>query len=83
MKLISAQREIEISHWGNTAIEEVVELKHAGAKLKGGFSRFDYQHSTTLSETPVFRELHAKLPLSANNIYYRFIECHYCILIGP
>ena len=36
-------KEIEISHWGNIAVEEQIDMKHTGAKLKGGFSRIDYQ----------------------------------------
>ena len=39
----SAEREIEVSHWGNVAIEEVYDLVHTGAKLIGGFSRADFQ----------------------------------------
>ena len=36
-------RHIEISHWGNIAVEETVDVFHGGAKLKGSFSRFEYQ----------------------------------------
>lgn len=36
-------RVIEVSHWGNIAVEETVDLKHTGAVLKGPFSRYDYQ----------------------------------------
>lgn len=32
-----------MSHWGNIAVEETVDLKHTGAVLKGPFSRYDYQ----------------------------------------
>lgn len=39
----SVEREIEVSHWGNVAVEEHYEVHHAGAKLAGGFSRLDYQ----------------------------------------
>lgn len=64
------KREVEVSHWGNIAIEELYELQHAGAKLKGGFSRFDYQMKRT-AQSPSFRGLTATLPGKANNIYYR------------
>lgn len=37
------ERKIEVSHWGNIAIEEEITLEHTGAKLKGPFSRYDYQ----------------------------------------
>ena len=36
-------KEIEVSHWGNVAVEEQIDMAHTGAKLKGGFSRLDYQ----------------------------------------
>lgn len=38
-------RVIELSHWGNIAIEETYDLVHSGAVLKGPFSRYDYQRS--------------------------------------
>lgn len=37
------ERKIEVSHWGNIAVEEEITLEHTGAKLKGPFSRYDYQ----------------------------------------
>jgi oligosaccharyltransferase complex subunit alpha (ribophorin I) len=69
-KFSTFQREVEVSHWGNIAFEESYELKHAGAVLKGGFSRFDYQMKRQ-SSSPSFRSLVAVLPLQSNNIYYR------------
>lgn len=33
------ERFIEISHWGNIAVEEQIEIRHTGATLKGPFSR--------------------------------------------
>ena len=59
-----------MSHWGSISIEEIYELKHAGAVLKGGFSRFDYQMRRSQS-SPSFRSLIGTLPQQANNIYYR------------
>lgn len=69
-KFSTLTREIEVSHWGNIAVEEIYELKHAGAVLKGGFSRFEYQLKRGGS-SPSFRNLVATLPAQANNIYYR------------
>ena len=63
-------REVEVSHWGSISFEEIYELKHAGAKLKGGFSRFDYQMKR-MNQSPSFRSLVAHLPAQATNIYYR------------
>jgi len=36
-------RLIEVSHWGNIAVEEVINVSHTGAILKGSFSRYDFQ----------------------------------------
>jgi oligosaccharyltransferase complex subunit alpha (ribophorin I) len=38
-------RVIELSHWGNIAVEETFDLIHSGAVLKGSFSRYDYQRN--------------------------------------
>lgn len=38
-------RLIEVSHWGNIAIEETVDGRHTGALLKGPFSRYEYQRN--------------------------------------
>jgi oligosaccharyltransferase complex subunit alpha (ribophorin I) len=69
-KFSTMSRELEVSHWGNIAIEEIYELKHNGAKLKGGFSRFDYMMKRS-GPTPSYRSLIGTLPLQSNNIYYR------------
>jgi oligosaccharyltransferase complex subunit alpha (ribophorin I) len=52
------------------AIEEIYELQHSGAKLKGGFSRFDYQMKR-MNQSPSFRSLIGYLPAQSSNIYYR------------
>lgn len=39
----SLKRWIEVSHWGNIAVEETIDVYHSGAKLKGPFSRLDFQ----------------------------------------
>jgi oligosaccharyltransferase complex subunit alpha (ribophorin I) len=61
-------KEIEVSHWGNVAIEELIDLKHTGAKLKGGFSRLDYMRG---QEDNSFDNLVAVLPFTARDMYYR------------
>lgn len=63
-------REVEVSHWGRVSFEDVYELRHAGAKLKGGFSRFDHQMRRN-TETASFSHLYAKLPRTAEDLYYR------------
>jgi oligosaccharyltransferase complex subunit alpha (ribophorin I) len=62
-------RTIEISHWGNIAIEETIDLRHIGAKLKGSFSRFDYQRNQGgWSSVKSFKTV---LPASSKDVYYR------------
>jgi oligosaccharyltransferase complex subunit alpha (ribophorin I) len=70
-KFSSVIREIEVSHWGNINVEEIFELKHAGAALKGGFSRLDYSAQKPAQSSPSFRRLKSYLPILATNIYYR------------
>lgn len=66
-------REVEVSHWGNVAVEEHYTLKHTGAALKGSFSRLDYTRGRpqNANSKPAFRTLTAVLPNSARDIYYR------------
>jgi oligosaccharyltransferase complex subunit alpha (ribophorin I) len=61
-------KEITVSHWGNIYVDERYEIRHAGAKHNGAFSRlkYSYQHGVGAS----FREVRAKLPASAHSIYY-------------
>jgi len=61
-------REIEISHWGNVAVEEYYELWNTGAALVGPFSRLDYQHGMIGNS---FEELVMQLPGDATDVYYR------------
>ncbi|KAG8067790.1 hypothetical protein GUJ93_ZPchr0005g16229 [Zizania palustris] len=64
-------REIEISHWGNVQITEHYNIAHGGAKLKGEFSRIDYQSRPYIRGVSSFRHLIARLPPRAHSIYYR------------
>ncbi|XP_037301440.1 dolichyl-diphosphooligosaccharide--protein glycosyltransferase subunit 1 [Manduca sexta] len=64
------ERLIEVSHWGNIAIEEVIEIEHSGAKLKGPFSRYDYQQDHHSGPASV-RSYKTLLPASASDVYYR------------
>ena len=52
-------RMIEVSHWGNIAVEETYDLSHSGAMLKGPFSRYDYQrHQDGVSSVKSFKVFH-------------------------
>lgn len=64
------ERLIEVSHWGNIAVEEVIEIEHTGATLKGPFSRYDYQQDHHSGPASV-RSYKTLLPASASDVYYR------------
>ncbi|KUF94209.1 hypothetical protein AM588_10004557 [Phytophthora nicotianae] len=69
MTITKLTREIEVSMWGRVSFEEVYDLEHTGAKLKGGFSRYDYVQLHQRSAS--FHEMHAHLPKDSVNVYYR------------
>jgi len=69
LTVTSMERVIEVSHWGNIAVEEHINVKHTGAKLKGSFSRFDYQRQQDgIASIKSFKTV---LPASARDVYYR------------
>lgn len=63
------ERVVEVSHWGNIAVEETIDLLHTGAKLKGPFSRYDYQRDHNSHTT--LKQFNTVLPASARDVYYR------------
>ncbi|CAG8569854.1 12680_t:CDS:2, partial [Dentiscutata heterogama] len=67
------RRDLEISHWGgNLAVEEHFNLTHDGAKLKGQFSRLEYQQTQYIHhETTMARDFSINLPVHASDVYYR------------
>ncbi|KAL2712422.1 hypothetical protein V1478_017945 [Vespula squamosa] len=64
------ERSIEISHWGNIAVEESIDLVHTGAQLKGSFSRYEYARETKSGQASV-QSFDTILPAAASDIYYR------------
>ncbi|GMJ10545.1 OLIGOSACCHARYLTRANSFERASE 1b [Hibiscus trionum] len=64
-------REIEISHWGNVQVTEHYKLIHGGAKIKGEFSRLDFQARPNDRGASAFSFLVAHLPARAHSVYYR------------
>jgi len=63
------ERVIELSMWGNIAIEETIDVAHKGAQLKGSFSRYEYQRENSgVSSVKNFKTL---LPASSKDVYYR------------
>lgn len=64
------ERVIEVSHWGNIAVEETIDMVHAGALLKGAFSRYDFQKDGRSGQASV-KSYKTILPASATGVYYR------------
>lgn len=64
------ERTIEVSHWGNIAVEETIDIVHSGALLKGSFSRYDFQKDTRSGQASV-KSYKTMLPASATGVYYR------------
>ncbi|KAL1124131.1 hypothetical protein AAG570_001901 [Ranatra chinensis] len=70
LRVIRLERVIEVSHWGNIAVEETVDMVHVGATLSGPFSRYEFQRESHsgLSSVKSFKTI---LPAAASDIYYR------------
>uniref|UniRef100_A0A6V7M9I9 Dolichyl-diphosphooligosaccharide--protein glycosyltransferase subunit 1 n=1 Tax=Bracon brevicornis TaxID=1563983 RepID=A0A6V7M9I9_9HYME len=64
------ERAIEVSHWGNIAIEETIDLLHTGALLKGSFSRYEYSRESKSGQASI-QSFDTILPAAASDIYYR------------
>lgn len=63
-------RLLEISHWGNIAVEETLEIVHTGAVLKGSFSRLDFQRDHR-ERQPCVKSFKTLLPAASKDVYYR------------
>nr|CAD7459342.1 unnamed protein product [Timema tahoe] len=70
LSITKLERVIEVSHWGNIAVEETIDIKHNGAVLKGPFSRYEYQREahSGVSSIKSFKTI---LPAAASDAYYR------------
>lgn len=68
--MTKALREIEVSHWGNVAVEETYAMRHSGAELEGGFSRVDMTKRPQ-SSSSAFRSMRTTLPASVHGVYFR------------
>ncbi|KAI8504255.1 PREDICTED: dolichyl-diphosphooligosaccharide--protein glycosyltransferase subunit 1-like [Branchiostoma belcheri] len=69
LAVTSLVRVIEVSHWGNIAVEETYDVRHSGARLKGSFSRYDYQRQ--LDGRSSVKSFKTILPAAARDVYYR------------
>lgn len=71
VSVVHLSRTVELSPWARSVnVVNEVKVEHIGAKLKGPFSRFEYQrdHSNGVSSV---RNFAAELPKPASNIYFR------------
>ncbi|GBL89998.1 Dolichyl-diphosphooligosaccharide--protein glycosyltransferase subunit 1 [Araneus ventricosus] len=69
LTVTNLNRAIEVSHWGVISIEEEIDIAHTGAKLKGAFSRYEFQRDQSgISSVKSFKTV---LPASASDVYYR------------
>ena len=67
----SVEKIHEVSHWGNIAVEERYQIVNVGAKLIGEFGRVDFDDEGVRGGKNALRALYSKLPLRANNLWYR------------
>ena len=73
LEVTKLERTVEISMWGNIAVEEIVDVRHAGAKLKGSFSRYEFQReSSGVSAVKMFKTV---LP-AAGKILSIYLDKH-------
>lgn len=70
MTITRLERTIEVSLWGNVAVEETIDIVHSGALLKGSFSRYDYQKDSRSGPASI-KSYKTILPASATGVYYR------------
>jgi hypothetical protein len=66
-----ASKQIEVSHWGNIAIEEKYFIENRGAELAGEYSRVDFNEQTqAFNGKSALKELKAKYPIHTWGMYY-------------
>ncbi|KAJ8867481.1 hypothetical protein PR048_031283 [Dryococelus australis] len=70
LTITNLDRMIEVSHWGNIAVEETIDVQHTGAILKGPFSRYEYQRESQSGVSSI-KAIKTILPAAATDVYYR------------
>ena len=66
-----AEKIYEVSEWGNIAVTENYQIQNIGSQLVGEFGRVDYNLKSNKGGRNAVRYISAKLPLKANNLWYR------------
>lgn len=76
LTISSIIRTIEVSHWGNIAVEETIDLRHTGAVLKGPFSRYDYQRQSDsgISSVKSFKVDGVKWKVMSSDLFLESLE---------
>eukprot|EP01098_Paradermamoeba_levis_P004905 TRINITY_DN208_c0_g1_i1.p1 TRINITY_DN208_c0_g1~~TRINITY_DN208_c0_g1_i1.p1 ORF type:complete len:559 (-),score=210.35 TRINITY_DN208_c0_g1_i1:279-1955(-) len=65
-------RDLEISHWGNIAVEETLSFQHDGARHIGAWSRWNYHRLSYQGvPQPAIAGLTEIFPAEAADFYYR------------
>eukprot|EP01121_Diplochlamys_sp_Union-15-3_P002294 TRINITY_DN11_c0_g1_i1.p1 TRINITY_DN11_c0_g1~~TRINITY_DN11_c0_g1_i1.p1 ORF type:complete len:613 (-),score=87.51 TRINITY_DN11_c0_g1_i1:33-1871(-) len=65
------ERFVEVSHWGNVAVEDWANIRHDGAQLKGSFSRYEFQINPQANGQSAIKSFVQYLPSDAEDVYYR------------
>lgn len=65
------ERNIEVSHWGNVAVNEIYSLVNRGANLTGEFDRIDFLSKHQESALNALESLEAILPRQAWGLSFR------------
>ncbi len=63
-------RKIEVSHWGNIAVEEHFDLFNEGAELSGEFGRVDFNMYHPNSGQNALKALNSDLPYQIRGLYF-------------
>jgi oligosaccharyltransferase complex subunit alpha (ribophorin I) len=64
------KRQIEVSHWGNIAIDEEYSMNNDAGEIKGEFGRVDYQEWNPNIARYTIKSLSSSLPRRAKGLYY-------------
>lgn len=65
------ERVVEVSHWGNIAITEKYGLYNVGPKIKGEFSRVEYNPYNEAAGRNSFKQTGATLPYESWGLYFK------------
>lgn len=66
--LTQASKTFTVSHWGNIGVDEYFQLENVGAKLKGEFSRVDYDYYRKGDNC--LKQISAEYPKYIQNMYF-------------